>query len=113
MLKNEANPTLGKRERARGHIIEKNSTVIGLLKARHDAQERCLARARRPQQRHEFPRLGGQRHACKRRMRGKSLVDALDAHGNRFVLRGFGHFSSVNAVAWRPVHRHGATRGRI
>lgn len=80
---------------------ESHLASVGLLQPCQNAQQRGLARARRPQQRQELLVLGLQRDVLEGRKAAEGFGDAFDLQGVR----------GVSAVGSRKVHRNDAIRG--
>ncbi len=84
VLEHEADATLARRHAVHGAIGDDDIAGIDELEAGEHAQQRGLARARRTQQRQEFARRNGERHAVQRRhaVERFAQVTQLDVHSN-------------------------------
>ena len=99
VLKDEAHAAFARRHVGRVLPVEQHRAAVGLLQPRDDAQQRGLARARRPQQRHQFAR--------------RDVEVQVVAHGDRAEALGqvadFNAHSTLQTLA-RKRPSHGAPR---
>ena len=84
MLEDEADAAPLRRLLGRVDAVEEHAPLLRRLQAADDAQQRRLARARRPEQRHQLSRLHRQIDVVQRQVRAEAMRDALnlDAHAS-------------------------------
>src|SRR5688572_12302353 len=78
VLKHEADAALTNLPAGRILAVEEHAAAIGRLEPRHDAQQRRLAAARRPEQRDELARAHLEAHVVERREAAEGLRDVAD-----------------------------------
>ena len=81
MLEDEADAALARRAAAHLDAVEAHFARIGEIEPRHDAQQRRLARPRRPEQRQELAGTCVEADAGERGKRAETLDDIGDADG--------------------------------
>ena len=80
ILEDEADAPLLYGEIGRVVLAKIHRAAVGRVEPGDDAQQRRLARSRRPQQRDEFAGRYVERDVAQRRIRAKVLLDALDPY---------------------------------
>ena len=85
VLEHEADIALLHGELQRVLAVEQHAARGRHVEAGENAQQRGLARARRPEQRHELAGGNIERHPVQRRRRAERPDDVLDRHVNGLV----------------------------